>query len=72
MNVILNEYFEVSTSLVDRIFVLFVMNLDMHALFLFLRNFTNDFVISYPECLPIVTNVPKSTVVTQFDLIQSS
>ena len=24
------------------------------------------------ECLPIVTNVPKSTVVTQFDLIQSS
>ena len=25
-----------------------------------------------PECMPIVTNVPKFTVVTQFDLIQSS
>ena len=24
------------------------------------------------ECMPIVTNVPKFTVVTQFDLIQSS
>ena len=42
-----------------------------------LKNLNVQYMIKTPvldrtECLPIVTNVPKSTVVTQFDLIQPS